>query len=180
MFLLGILESLRSSWVVRLFLARHAAAGQRIKDPAADKLRHLSPEGVSAATAIAHHMELAYQFPKCVYCSTYNRTIETAQILAEPSGAEVIQTSDLDPDSDLADFVWYKIVEPKVKRALIVGHSEYLQEGIAKLTGVHPKDVIPFVMGEVRLYSVSADSQNWPMVWRIQPSNAGDGFENRL
>ncbi len=122
------------------------------------------------ASAMAEYMYGMDICPRVVYCSTYTRSVETAALLAEPGNVKVVPTPMLDPDGEFLAFLW-DLIDNREKKAMIVGHSDYLQ---SILGGT----IEPFAMCEVRCYSVSAKSENWPLKFKILPSDVG--YDNRL
>ena len=78
----------------RIFLVRHGATTLTAEDRFAGSSNvHLSEEGQRQVASLAHRLER--EPLHAVYCSPLDRTVETAKILAEPHGREIVTAEGL-------------------------------------------------------------------------------------
>lgn len=164
---------------MKIWWQRHGFAGPRSGKPKKDDARPLVAEGQKAVAAIADRMDDMAEWPLVVYASPLPRARMTAQIMSDALGAGNVQViPQLARDQDILDWFRSVILKGRVKRALIVGHSDNIPPALADLNGGKLADVDAFVMGEVRRLKMDPESGRWVERYRIQPADAG--FTNRL
>jgi phosphohistidine phosphatase len=122
---------------VQLVLVRHAkaAAGEP------DELRPLTPEGREQAGALAQRLRDAGIHPAAVLTSPLLRARETAQLIANELGAEVVPDERLSPGAT-ADAVT-EAVAGRGETVVVVGHQPDCSQIAAALTGGPEPDFAP-------------------------------------
>ncbi|MCS7099717.1 MAG: histidine phosphatase family protein [Sulfolobales archaeon] len=94
-----------------------------------DEERRLSSEGIEEVVTVSRFIPRV----KIVYSSPLRRAVETAEIVSQAHRVEFRVLEELAPGHYLKD------VEPYfTDRALLVGHSPYIEDCVAELTGYRP------------------------------------------
>jgi phosphohistidine phosphatase SixA len=154
-------------------MARHGYAGPASSDPKIEMSRPLLPEGIATITAMADAMWTAGEIPNSIFCSPYQRTIDTAIIYGKKFGVNVAALGDLAPirplTPGLVDLVGSKGRE-KLKRVMLVCHVDNTTPTMRDLDD---GDWAKLVMGEVRRVSMSRKDLSWKLKWGLKPSDIG-------
>jgi phosphohistidine phosphatase len=109
-----------SGGLIELYLVRHGAA----EGGSVDRSRRLSPEGRADVYALAELLKGRGVKPDRILHSGYSRAEETAEILAEATGAPLRKHEGLAPEDDPALLV---AELPLMKGStMIVGHMPFL------------------------------------------------------
>ncbi|QKT02944.1 histidine phosphatase family protein [Ectothiorhodospiraceae bacterium 2226] len=126
---------------MQLLLVRHAHAGSPEEFAATgrhDGERPLSRAGADKMRGVAHALHMQIPQLDLIASSPYVRALETARILAEPYGLEVVEVPALIPDQPPAAVVdWLR--EQSAEAVAVVGHepalgtlASYLLAGAAR------------------------------------------------
>lgn len=161
---------------MRLYVMRHADAGIHVAKAWSpeDRNRPLTDEGVEQANAIGQWLVDAGETPTRVLTSPVARAVETGRIVAGffEIKPEVNNTLDLEHP---AEMLVRQLADQRVKRALIVAHSDNLEPALASLNAIDPEDVDPFATGELRILRVKPKAVTWKEKRRVTPNDLGIG-----
>jgi phosphohistidine phosphatase SixA len=158
---------------VKLWVMRHAYAGDFSEDPKKERERPLKPEGVEMAKAVAGAMSEAGEEPKVIFASPFVRTTSTADIVGKALGIQVNIIDDLAPNRPLEDRVLELMGHDAMKRIMIVGHVDNTTpalDGFGSDDGSKWKDL---VMAEVRRLKIDRKTGAWRVKWGVKPSDLG-------
>lgn len=156
---------------MKLFIMRHATAGEPKDDPAEERARGLDESGMEAACAIGKALRRANPSPKVVLSSNYARTLQTGDQVARELGVDSNPVDELAPHSPIRAYIESILDNDQSKRVLIVGHSDNLDPLLEDDIG---DDLGPLAKGEVRCFRVDRDDLgNSELLWRIRPSDVG-------
>jgi phosphohistidine phosphatase len=122
---------------MELILVRHAKAAEG--EP--DELRPLTPEGRDQARAVATQLRGQGVRPGAVLTSPLLRARETAELIAQELGAEVVSDERLRPGAN-ADAV-VEAVAGRGETVVVVGHQPDCSHITAALTGGPEPDFAP-------------------------------------
>lgn len=144
-----------------IFIMRHGKAIEA-KPGMTDDERPLSSEGIEEVVVVSRLLPRV----KIIYSSPLKRAIETAEIIARSHRAEYRVIDELLPGRYLKD------IEPYfADRALFVGHSPYVDDYVAELTGYRPKLPTAGVIGLRRAENV------WFIEFFLTPQYAREVIE---
>ncbi len=134
----------------RLYILRHAKAGQTNKKISEDKKRPLSPRGIEACPYIGQYLAKAAPHMDLVLCSTATRTVETAKlVLAQRKGDVPVEYLSQLYLADAAEILAeINVVDDGISQLLVVGHNPGLQQLCIALAGKERRSVAP----EIRTY----------------------------
>ncbi len=107
---------------------RHAKAAEA-KPGERDEDRRLVAEGIEEAVAVSRLLPKV----KVVYSSPLRRAVETAEIVSHMHRVEYRVIDELAPGRDLGGLEPYF-----TDRALLVGHSPYVEDCVSELAGFRP------------------------------------------
>lgn len=156
---------------MKLWVARHAYAGDPSTDPKKERERELLPEGKATALAIARTMAALAEIPKVIFCSPFARAIMTADIFGKELGIQVNVIGDLAPMRPIEDAILGLAAKGETKRIMVVGHVDNTTPAMENLGGDQKwKDL---VMAEVRRVKFSRNDGSWKLRWAIKPSDVG-------
>ncbi len=119
---------------MNLFVARHS---RPVNGHPLDATRALQADGRKEATAVAGWLtKLIGRVDICI-CSPFDRTMQTAEIMADSLGCHIASTVMLQPDKDPVE-AWKEIerLAQQSKDVLIVGHDPNLNKLILWLMGL--------------------------------------------
>lgn len=163
---------------MKLWLMRHGWAGDFSLDPKKERQRPLTAEGRATVRAIAQTMNDLGEIPKAIFCSPFQRTIETADLIGKELGVQVNSVGDLAPVRPMAPAIAdligsdrMDVGNVRLKRVMLVVHKDNSTPAMNALGGDSKwKDL---VMGEVRRVSIDRDSLEWELKWMLKPSDIG-------
>lgn len=156
---------------MKLFIMRHATAGEPKDDPEEERARGLDETGQQAASAVGAALRKADPTPKVVLSSNYARTLQTGDQVARELGVDSNPVDELAPHSPIRSYIKSLLDNDNSKRVLIVGHSDNLDP---LLEDDMKDDSGPLFKGEVRCYRVDRDDLgSAELLWRIRPSDVG-------
>ena len=131
-----------------LYVCRHAVAVDREEFHGDDAERPLTRRGARRFLALARILNASNAFrPKLVVTSPLLRAMETAELIAAETGAEIVQCSQLAPGGDQNELLG-NVLQYEAKRIALVGHSPDLDETAARLLHA-PKSSIKLFKGSV-------------------------------
>lgn len=162
---------------MRLFVFRHAFAGPTNNDPKKERERPLLPEGRAVAKAIALALLEIDQFPKTLFCSPFQRAIDTADIIGKtltdngPKRVQVNVINDLSPVRPVVPGLKSIVGYEDLKRVGIVGHVDNTTPAFKSLKS--DDKWVDLVMGECRLIEIDRKDLSWKLVWTLKPSDLG-------
>lgn len=116
-----------------LYFLRHGKAGNPLPDPEADMRRPLTDEGRAELRAAARGLRWLGIKPDTIYSSPLTRARETAAIIADALGRDVIETPLLAPGCDVDDIVPLLRQHNDDDAIFLVGHEPSLSEMIGQL-----------------------------------------------
>lgn len=164
----------------KLWVARHCYAGNPSADPKVERERPLMPEGRATAKAVAQAMIKAGEIPYVVFCSPYQRTIETSDIICRTFNAmgayatkqpmQVNVIGGLAPQRPIEKEILGLLANGEQKRILLVCHKDNTTPAMNNLDDGKWKDL---VMGEVRRVRMNRDTGAWKLRWSMKPSDLG-------
>lgn len=156
---------------MKLWIGRHAYAGNPSKDPQTERERPLTTEGKATAKAIAMAMRTAGESPKVIFCSPFTRTVMTADIYGAILGIQVNIIGELSPMRPMEDGILGLINKDRIKRIMLVCHVD--NTGPA-MRNFDDSDKWPdLVMAEVRRVDMDRKDGSWSLKWRLRPSDLG-------
>ena len=156
---------------MKLYVGRHAYAGDPSPDPKTERERPLTAEGKATALAVARSMGDLGEVPKVIFCSPFARAIMTADIYGKELGIQVNVIGDLAPMRPIEDAILGLAAKGEQKRVMIVGHVDNTTPSMNNLGGDSKwKDL---VMAEVRRVRFDRDSGAWTLRWTVKPSDVG-------
>ena len=156
---------------MKIFVGRHAYAGDPSDDPKKERERPLTPEGVKMAKAIAQTVLDGGDVPSAIFSSPFARAVQTADIYGKCWGVQVNVVGTFAPMRPLEDEIMNMISSDKLKRIMIVAHVDNTTPAMRTFGG----DVKwkPLVMAEVRRMKIDRDSGEWKLRWSLKPSDVG-------
>ncbi len=119
---------------MRVHLCRHAKAEPG--DP--DELRELNSKGIEQAHALGIELSRATPTVEVVLTSPLVRARQTAELIAEKTGARLLVDARLAPGATSADLRAATIGLVGVGAVAVVGHQPDCSEIMLELTGVDP------------------------------------------
>jgi phosphohistidine phosphatase len=122
---------------MHLILVRHAKAA----DGAPDELRPLTSEGRAQARRLAEQLHTDEVRPDAIVTSPLLRARQTAEIIAEALGADVLQDERLSPGATAEDVT--AAVSGRGETVVAVGHQPDCSRIAAALTGAPEPDFAP-------------------------------------
>lgn len=154
---------------MRLILIRHAVAEDRRLD-LEDRERHLTEEGKEEFRALMPELKekLAYlnDPPYYLWSSPSYRTMETAQIVAETLGIEVIDENEFIYSGDYLNFSDAIAQAQEEAIFILVGHEPTLSDWSGMMAHKPKK----FKKSEIRAYIVDGfNPLTATFKWRIKP-----------
>lgn len=156
---------------MRMWVCRHAYAGDSLPDPKAERERPLLPEGKATALAVAKALLAAGEVPKVIFCSPFMRTIMTADIYGKTMGVQVNVIGEFAPMRPLEDSILNLMSHGEQRKIMVVGHVDNTTPAMNNLGGdTKWKDL---VMAEVRRVRIDRKSGQWSIRWGIKPSDLG-------
>lgn len=172
---------------MKLYVIRHAFAGDKSDDPRKERERGLTNVGVEMANAAAQAMIDADETPKVIFCSPFERTVETADILGKAFGVSVNIIGDLAPDRPLETEILSLLGHDRLKRIGIVVHSDNTGPAFDKFGGTmldcarkgddkitEDSGYWPMLkMAEARRLNIHREFGYWECAWRWCPSDSG-------
>ena len=155
-------------------MARHGFAGDFIPDDTkAERNRPLKPEGRKMVQAIAEAMADADEIPKVIFCSPFERTKQTADIIGSFLTVQVNVVDDLAPNRPLEERLLEFMGHKEQKRIMIVGHVDNSTPAFNDFGSSDGSDWKPLVMGEVRRLKIDRKTGEWALKWCVRPSDLG-------
>jgi phosphohistidine phosphatase len=152
---------------MQLYFLRHGLADWPDWDPAQDHLRPLTKEGLKKMKAEAKAMarlELGFD---AILSSPYTRAMQTADIVAEQFGLEVVEESRLAPGFNLERLNEIITRYPTAQALLLVGHEPTFSATITALIG---GGRIVLKKGSLaRVEVTSFDPLSGELAWLIAP-----------
>jgi phosphohistidine phosphatase len=142
----------------RCFLVRHATAEPPARDDAG---RRLTPEGRARFAALASGSRAELSLSR-IHASPFRRAVETAALLAEVTGAPVLQDEALAPGATSGRGLLALALRLGAGSAL-VGHNPEIAEAIEIAAGAR---------AEVRpgtIAALEADGARWRLLWIRAP-----------
>lgn len=121
---------------LKLYLLRHADAGDPERWHGDDAERPLSPKGVRQAERLGRHLKAIGFDPDVVISSPKVRARDTAEIVARAAGREVRIDARLAGSFDTKGLDEILADAERPERPLIVGHDPDFSDVAARLTGV--------------------------------------------
>lgn len=122
---------------MRIYLLRHASAGEAHPDPAKDEKRPLDEQGVSQCREIGHALAALDVHVDLVVSSPLKRAAQTASMVANEIGYEgrIGFEDALRPGASFADFRELIRRHAAVEAILAVGHNPNLSAFLGNLVG---------------------------------------------
>ena len=120
---------------VQLHLLRHAHAGDPAKWRGPDDLRPLSAKGRSQAESLGRHLDALGQRFDLLVSSPLVRARQTAELVAERLGLEVVLDERLGGGLNLADIEAILTERGNPGRPVLVGHDPDFSDLLTILTG---------------------------------------------
>lgn len=154
---------------MKLYVMRHAFAGDALDDPKAERERPLKPEGVAVAKAVAAQLASDDEIPSVIFCSPLARTTQTADIIGKALGVQVNIIGDLAPNRPLAPTILELMFSSDIKRFMIVVHVDNSTPAFQDLGG----DWDDLCMAECRKLKIDRDTGEWKILWSLKPSDLG-------
>ncbi len=146
-------------------LVRHAHAGKPEEWEGDDALRPLTQKGLAQAQRLASFMKAHGITPDVIVSSPLLRAAQTAQVLGDGLGVEVVL------DERVADFslqdVAQILFESGAREPLFVGHNPDFAELLAHVT---ESGVMPFKKCALATVDLHADEAGGTLRWLIPPS----------
>lgn len=159
---------------MKLYVGRHGYAGVPSRDPKKERERPLKPEGVQMVKATARSILNLGDIPACIFCSPFQRTIQTADIYGKILGIQVEVIGDMSPvrplTTTLTELLQGKFVT--LKRVMMIGHRDNLEPLFRGLAG-SDSAFDDIAMGEVRRLKIDRWDLDWKEKWRMRPSDFG-------
>lgn len=161
-----------------VWFVRHGYAGAPQRDPAAERDRPLTPEGVAEAKAVAAELRRVIgagkePAPAVIFSSFLERALATADFIGKAIGVPVQRLDELGPSFPL----WTPFEEFRGDKRhddiMLVGHHDNIEPLLVELNGLDPKELDPFVTAEVRRLKVKRGSGKWREKYRLRPSDLG-------
>lgn len=120
----------------QLCLLRHAHAGDAMKWTGPDDLRPLTEKGRLQSERLGVFLAGAGFRPDSILASPKVRAVETARLVAEPLGMDVVVVAALGEPLDLASLEGILRAARDPRRPLLVGHDPDFSLLAAELVGV--------------------------------------------
>jgi phosphohistidine phosphatase len=118
---------------VRLYIMRHGPAEDRAAS-GRDFDRALTAAGRERVRDVARTLQEADEGPRVIVSSPLVRALQTAEIVAATSGAEVEVRRELSPEGEALPLVQERLAA-RSKRLMLVGHEPDLADLAAHLAG---------------------------------------------
>lgn len=120
---------------MNIYFLRHASAGSRKANAAADELRALDPDGIQQCGVIGRALSAMDVKVEAVISSPLKRAIQTAELVAREIGyKDKIESSDaLRPEADYRAFQQLLQSHAKTDEIMVVGHNPNLSEFLSLL-----------------------------------------------
>lgn len=150
---------------MKLYLARHGEALSRAEDPGCP----LAPAGRVQVRKVAGMLARMNVRVGLIECSTKERAIETARILADAIGARdlVVPREGLAPN-DKIETVKKDLMEAREDR-MLVGHLPFMEAMTSALLG-GPKSRVRVSLSPATMLCLSGDpGVSWSLDWLVHP-----------
>jgi phosphohistidine phosphatase len=118
---------------VILYFLRHGKAGSPTRGN--DDERELTAAGIEALQRAAPLWRRVNLRPDVVLSSPLARARQTAELVTEAIGGEVLVDDRLRPGANWGDLAQAMSAHPDARRVLFVGHEPDLSSAVAQLTG---------------------------------------------
>jgi phosphohistidine phosphatase len=143
-----------------LYLVRHGKAEQG----GDDAKRRLTDKGRESVSRVARRLARAGVQVDRVEHSGLARAAETAELMAQEIGGQVVQSAGLLPGDDGAAIA-RRLMERDVESLMLVGHNPFMERLAAFLLGCPDANIIHFGTAQVAL--LSGDGQRWSLEWSL-------------
>lgn len=161
------------SSAMNIYFLRHASAGSRKANPAADELRPLDSDGIQQCGVIGRALAAIDVKLDIVISSPLKRAIQTAEVVAREIGYEDrIESSDaLLPDADYRAFEQLLRSQAKKDEIMVVGHNPTLSEFLSLLiSGGASHTAVDLKKGAIAKVPMEGNSS--PLQWCLTPKAA--------
>lgn len=160
---------------MKIFVVRHSVRedGPDYDD---DPDPPLTPEGKKIARAVAKWMADPENdaVPNLIITSPFQRTYETAEILADELGLSPLITEvTIGPFMSIKGLCQKLALDPEKKRVCIVSHHESIEHGLRVMNREPWQHLDMFAMGELRSYRLDRSAIQAEERFRIAPSDIG-------
>lgn len=125
---------------MKIYAARHAFAGNSVKDPQKERERPLTDEGIAIAKAMAGEMADADEVPSVIFASPFARAQMTADIYGKILGIRVNIIDDLAPNRPLDGQLLNLMAHGDLRRFMILGHHDNQTPAFNQLGGKMAKE----------------------------------------
>ena len=152
---------------MQLYFLRHGLADWPDWDPAQDHLRPLTKDGLKKMKAEAKALaRLGLQFD-AILSSPYTRAVQTADIVAEQLGLEVVEDERLAPGFNLERLNEIVTRYPTAQVLLLVGHEPTFSSTITTLIGGGRLTLKKGALARVEI--TSFEPLSGELLWLLQP-----------
>lgn len=155
---------------MNLYLLRHASAGQRKSNPAADRKRSLDKEGKQQCIQLGRSLSsLKLNFDSIV-SSPLKRAVQTAVLVGTETGYEkkIVLAPALAPEGTWADFQHLLQSLKPHEDVLLVGHNPSLPQLLTRLVSPGLADPI-FRLRKAALVSLDLERGDAKVNWILEP-----------
>jgi len=122
---------------MRVYLVRHASAGEAYSDPKKDEKRPLDEQGVTQCREVGHALAALEVHVDLVISSPLKRAAQTASMVANEIGYEgrIVFDDALRPGTGFTDFRELTRRHAALEAIMVVGHNPNLSAFLGTLIG---------------------------------------------
>ena len=157
-----------------LYFLRHGKAGSPTHGD--DDARELTPAGIAALQRAASLWRRVNLRPDVVLSSPLARARQTAELVTEAVGGEVLVDDRLRPGAAWGDLARAMSAHHDARRVLFVGHEPDLSSTIAHLTGAASVRMRKGGMACVEFYGIP-EPGGGELAWLLDPDLYTDDLE---
>ena len=157
-----------------LYFLRHGKAGSPTRGN--DDARELTPAGIEALQRAAPLWRRVNLRPDVVLSSPLARARQTAELVCEAIGGEVLPDDRLRPGASWGDLARAMAQHPDARRVLFVGHEPDLSSAVAYLTGAASVRMRKGGLACVEFYGIP-EPGGGELAWLLDPDLYTDDLE---
>lgn len=157
-----------------LYFLRHGKAGSPSR--ANDDARELTRAGIDALRRAAPLWRRVNLRPDVVLSSPLARARQTAELVCEAIGGEVVVDDRLRPGASWGDLARAMSAHPDARRVLFVGHEPDLSSAVAQLTGAASVRMRKGGLACVEFYGIP-EPGGGELAWLLDPDLYTDDLE---